>query len=1566
MKRRIPRWLRRVLRAMSAMAAIVIALLLVLQTPAAKRALAERLASTLTAASGYQVQIGAIEGALPFDAEIIDVRVSDPNGPWLTIDRLGIDWRPLELLAGRLHATGITAGEIALARLPASRPKQPTDKHGIDLSLELPQLPLPTTVDGLRIERIVLAPAVLGEPAKLNLTGQAELGGAAREAALALAMARIDGRKGTAGLQLVQRGSPARLTLNVGIDEPAGGLIARALALPGLPPVSLRLAGNGPAANWRGRLQAVAGPTNVDGNLDLAVDDALALDLTAHAQEAGRLAPTVGASVPPSLDVAARLQWRPGQRLDIARLAIVAPEATAKLAGGLDFDSGRVQASFDISVADAARWRPLLAPASIRSAHLAGSVSGPLDRPAFELQTTVEELTAPDFAAAHAEATVTGQATLRDRHVVTALSIAADGEGHGMTVAAARQFAPMVGAAATWSVRADLDLEHGAAKIEQARLAANGSTIDVVGSVGGYGHAIDATVQTELADIAPLAALLGRPATGRLSARAKLSGDALTSQLTGDVTAQFSNLVVEDPAAASLLGVAPTIAGRVRTSPAAIDIAALKIGGAGGTVTADGRVGLDGKSLDLSVAADVADISPMAGSAGVPARGRLAGKLHLARSAADPGYRFAGTVDLENFGLDERTDALLGPTVHASAQGVLGGAAIQFDAAEVAGTAIRLAAKGRIADRLDLDYRLELPRLAALSGLVGTDLAGDAAIAGTLDGPRESPALTGVVSGSGLVVARLAIPTIEGTFSARDLGPQPQGELALDLVAGEQRLALSTAYQRREDGAVALSALKVTAPKTALMGELSVQPGGLLDGRVRGEAGDLAPIGVVIGRSLAGAATLDLSLAAAGRKQSIDAAIDIRNPSFAAGSGSPLLAQRLALKARIDDAFGSPSGIAELRITAAAAAGLTAKQISFKVDGNARSLKVSLQADGERGRPFAVDAGGVLALAADEQKLQLDRLDLSFGQVKSHLNRSASFARDDRGFALAGLDAAVGDGRLTGTGSVGARQVDLRLSLADLPLDVVTALLPQAGMGGKATADLRVAGTPAAPTAHADVRLTDLSVAGTKISEATGIAGTLKLDVEDGRAVVAARLGGSPDLTIDGQATAPLAFRLQPFALELTPDAAVSGKVNGRIDLALVPRVVDLHGDALAGRLDIDMTVAGTLSAPRFAGEAHVSDGSYASADAGTVLHNVAAVVAGDENRVRLQSMTASDGDKGRLTASCAITLRGGDRTLYEGELNLEHFMILNRSDAVAVASGRLQLANETQGARLGGEVTVESAELRVPENLPPKIVKLDVVEVNVPPGRTRPIPQDQEGAALPVALEVAVKIPGRAFLRGRGIESEWRGKLRVAGSMAAPEITGHLEVVRGTVELLGQPFEVETGKVEFVGGGKIDPALDFTANGQSEDLTVHVHVTGVASAPKFELATDNGLPPEEALARLLFGTNAGSLSPAQAVQLAQAAAALSGGGPGILDKMRRTFGLDVLRVGATSSSANGASVTAGKYIGDKVFLKVEQGLTPESRNVGVEVRVLPRVTVEGGVGAQGDGKVGANWRWDY
>src|SRR5262245_2273151 len=357
MRRTMPRWLRRLLLGIGGIAALVVVvsggLLLLLQTATAKRLVAERLESELTAATGFGVDIDAVEGFLPFSVTVRGVSLGDSRGPWLTADRLELAWRPAALFAGRLHVRRVVAGEVAIAHAPVL-PGQPEEKTpGLDLALEVPQLPLATTVDDVRIERLALAPEVLGTAAILQAVGQASLGGTARDAAIALDVTRLDGGAGRARLQVAESGIPAGLTLAADIDEPQGGLIARALALPGLPPVSLQLAGDGPATAWRGRLEAAAGPTQVDADVTLAVGETLALAVEGRAQDVGRLAPGSPGYVPPSFDVAASVRWQPGRHLDIERLSLSAPEASAKLSGGLDFGSGRVQASLDVAVADA-------------------------------------------------------------------------------------------------------------------------------------------------------------------------------------------------------------------------------------------------------------------------------------------------------------------------------------------------------------------------------------------------------------------------------------------------------------------------------------------------------------------------------------------------------------------------------------------------------------------------------------------------------------------------------------------------------------------------------------------------------------------------------------------------------------------------------------------------------------------------------------------------------------------------------------------------------------------------------------------------------------------------------------------------------------------------------------------------------------------------------------------------------------------------------------------------------------------------------------------------------------
>jgi translocation and assembly module TamB len=527
--------------------------------------------------------------------------------------------------------------------------------------------------------------------------------------------------------------------------------------------------------------------------------------------------------------------------------------------------------------------------------------------------------------------------------------------------------------------------------------------------------------------------------------------------------------------------------------------------------------------------------------------------------------------------------------------------------------------------------------------------------------------------------------------------------------------------------------------------------------------------------------------------------------------------------------------------------------------------------------------------------------------------------------------------------------------MTELPVGPLAELAGGGGLDGRLSGSLSLSGDPAAPEGQASLTLTGLRQADVDPSEALPLSGEARVTLAGGRIDATAKLSGVADIGLDAALSAPLAG-----------DGPLSGKITGGLDLALVPRVVDLRGDALSGKLAIDLTLGGSRDRPQAGGRASITGGAYESAVQGTVLRDITMEAVGDNARIRLASLTAADGNGGKLAASGTLAVDADAGFPIEARVTLDKFIALRRPDATVQASGELDLDRSIEGGAITGRLTVDEAELRIPDKLGAEVVTLEVTEINLPPDQVRYTPPP-ETAESPLDLDIDVRIPGRAFLRGRGLDSEWQGRLRVAGTTAAPDIVGSLNVVRGSLDLLGRSFRFDEGEVRFVGGGEIDPELRFIAQSEAEALDVRAEVSGTASAPSFALSSDPALPQDEILARLLFGSSAGSLTPIQAVQLAQTAATLSGrGGPvSVLDKLRQGFGLDMLGV-ESGETVSSSSLTVGKYLTDDVFVKMNQGVTPESRKIGVEVKVMPRVTVESDIGAESQGSVGVNWKLDY
>ncbi|MBB3976801.1 translocation and assembly module TamB [Rhizobium azooxidifex] len=212
-----------------------------------------------TAQSDTRVSISDPSGLLTGSLRAGAVTLSDREGVYAEIRNLAVDWSPLDLFALQFNADRVAAEAVTVLRRPVpGSGEQPASEGSFSL-------PVTVWVEKLDIPDIHLAEAVAGQEQRLRLAGS---GGFDRQGvALNVAVTEKDRRGASAVADLVFNPTANELRLKADITEPPGGMLARALGIPGEPAVALNLTGDGPLSQWAGRLTAA-----LDGNQVLALD----------------------------------------------------------------------------------------------------------------------------------------------------------------------------------------------------------------------------------------------------------------------------------------------------------------------------------------------------------------------------------------------------------------------------------------------------------------------------------------------------------------------------------------------------------------------------------------------------------------------------------------------------------------------------------------------------------------------------------------------------------------------------------------------------------------------------------------------------------------------------------------------------------------------------------------------------------------------------------------------------------------------------------------------------------------------------------------------------------------------------------------------------------------------------------------------------------------------------------------------------------------------------------------------------------------------------------------------
>lgn len=587
-------------------------------------------------------------------------------------------------------------------------------------------------------------------------------------------------------------------------------------------------------------------------------------------------------------------------------------------------------------------------------------------------------------------------------------------------------------------------------------------------------------------------------------------------------------------------------------------------------------------------------------------------------------------------------------------------------------------------------------------------------------------------------------------------------------------------------------------------------------------------------------------------------------------------------------------------------------------------------------------ANGVQTARAD-----VKRFEVIYGGKRAVLRNSSRLDWDGKVGSLSPFVLEIAGGTVSAQGRMSEQMVAGTLVVEGLD---ISELVDSDDVGGKVDLWADIGGKPAVPVVSVDGKfdgkLGEIPLAVTAAGAWRGGQVALKMNAKSGE------LTAEADVSVQGR------LSLIPFEVGVGPGSALRGRVTADVDLAVFNPLLWSSRQQVGGRVSGSVALGGTLGVPTADGRFVLVGGSYAQSTSGVCLKNVGAEIVANHDVVEVRDLQSADGEGGTLAGNARFGLQGSHAL--QAQVGLRRLKLFCGGLASGQVDGDVGMSGVLADHTVRGNVLVGPLNVRVPG----ASRQVDIPQVDVERVTTK------EKVSLPVItrLDVVLDAPQKIFVRGRGLDAEFGGKLNVTGTASEPQLHGSLSALRGKYTLLDRTLDLADSRVRFEGAVPPSPYLAIKATTRAQGTDITLNVMGTAVKPQITLSSSPALPQDEVLALLLFGRQLANISAFEALKLAQATRVLAGldsGEPTILDRARETLGLDTLDIGS-GEEAGDVTVTTGKYLTDDVYLSVQQGAEPEDRLFKTEIELTPSVTGNTTVDGTGNQSIGVEWKRDY
>lgn len=417
-------------------------------------------------------------------------------------------------------------------------------------------------------------------------------------------------------------------------------------------------------------------------------------------------------------------------------------------------------------------------------------------------------------------------------------------------------------------------------------------------------------------------------------------------------------------------------------------------------------------------------------------------------------------------------------------------------------------------------------------------------------------------------------------------------------------------------------------------------------------------------------------------------------------------------------------------------------------------------------------------------------------------------------------------------GLVDPYQVQATSELRQLPLGPYLQLIPIQGLPdveGLISGRLTLAGPlkdPAQLSVEMEFPEFNLSMAGYELKNVS----PLQLSYQAGMATIdqLSLSGEETELQIDG-------------TVDLGESQSIDLKMEGAMNLLVMNSF--MPSGAMAGQLQLETVIGGSLSQPRIVGIADLKEGFLVHPQLPTTLFDAEGSLRFTANQVSLDSFSART-IYGIVSAEGGIFLEGLQPKRWQINVSGNGLRLEYPSNLISTLDVDLDLLKSDTSELISGAVYVRAAEYSQDISIPELMVEYARSDIDSLPTTGAP----------EVALDITVEAYQSIRTTNNLADVVASAELNARGTLQNPVIVGTVTIESGFVFLENNEYEISRGIINFNNPRRTRPLVNLEAQTEIREFTISVVILGPVDQLEFTFRSDPPLPTPSIVSLLAIG----------------------------------------------------------------------------------------------------------------